>query len=128
MDYYSQFPPPPFPQRVAQVAEAITGPDRNLKSFPSIVSGAVALTQPGSLTGWSVFGIREATEAVRHKLDAYKEGIRSKPVTAALALICVIRIQRSFRARVWREGGQLYKNLTKTTMVGRKLDLRKDTE
>mgnify|MGYP001175739114 CR=1 FL=1 len=123
INFYAQQRWPSFEQRVEDVAEAITGPDRNLKSFPSIVSRAVYQTQPYSLTGWNTLGVCVATEAVRRELDTYKEGLREKAVTATLALICVVRIQRSFRARVWREGGELYKNLSKTTMVGRSVEM-----
>ena len=120
LDYYSSMPPPCLERRILDVKEqSACQPYKHLHSLTSIVEGAVKDTDPGSYTGWAVFGLKEATAKAEIRLCLYISSLEHNFVNIANYLLAIMKLQRAFRNSQWSPRGTLYNRLRKTTRVGK---------
>jgi len=119
MDYYSSCQAPDFTFRLTQITQQVMGHEKNLQAFDEIVRKAVEDTFPGSLTGWNVYGMKEATEKAKIRLTLYRENLEKRVRIIFSTYIMIVKQQRAFRSRAWSIGGALYTKLCGTTLVGK---------
>lgn len=119
MDYYSQFPAPSLIERTADVLRALHTKFSDLCAYENIVEKAVMETEPGSYSGWAVFGRRSAIQLASARLTLYKDGLVPKLSSNLFLIMAIVALQRRFRHKTWSKGGALYEKLHGKTLVGK---------
>ncbi len=119
MDYYSYFPAPSLNERIADVLRVLGTRFSHLQAYDSIVRQAVTETEPGSYSGWAVFGRKGAAQLATTRLTSYQQNLLPRLKSSMYLLMAIVAFQRKLRHRLWSEKGALYKKLQIDTPVGK---------
>lgn len=121
LDYYGQFSPPKFQDRLFEVCNSPQVRQfSHLKATTEIVSKALEDIEPGSHSGWYMFSKPRVTETARLRLLLYESYVKDRLYQTVRRYMGLIRFQRYLKERYWNmETGILYKKLCCTTNVGK---------